>query len=95
MVDHLSLLKINEAQIPFLGIFYRRNVELTLFSSSNLCGEPLWPLQSSVKGEQGQYMLFEHETVVDIFSPVFLVQCKPGCIQCPLSFTWMHTANLV
>lgn len=84
MLGHLSLLKMNEAQIPFLGVFYKRNVELTLFSSLNLLGEALWPLQSFVKGEQGQYMLFEHETMADIFSLFFLVQCKPGCVQYPL-----------
>lgn len=84
MLDHLSLLKINEAQIPFLGIFYGRNVELTLFSSLNLPGEALWPLQSSITGEQRQYLLFEYKTMADIFSLVLLVQCEPGCVQCPL-----------
>lgn len=59
-------------------------MELTLFSSLNLLGEALWPLQSFVKGEQGQYMLFEHKTMADIFSLVFLVPCKPGYVQCPL-----------
>lgn len=88
MLDHLSLydntLKINEAQIPFLGIFYRRNVDLALFSILKLPGEALCPLQSSVRREQGQYLLFGYEAMADIFSPVFLVQCKPGCVQCLL-----------
>lgn len=77
MLDHLSFLKINEAQIPFIEIFYKRNVEFTLFSSLNLLGEALWPLQPSVKGEQGQYILFEYKTMADVSSLVFLVQCKP------------------